>query len=801
MGLNIGGNINIAGFGNVVDLNVTGPALFRDDTAACANSIANGFYSNSGFFWANGSPYVPYNDANVCVLLPSYAGNIASSTFCGANITTGNILASGNVIAAKLSAGLNNVFVAGNLIAATSNITIDPLNDGTPGGSLTILGNVSITGNLTYNDIANATTSNLTWIAAVNATTAVQASGGGLQVGNTGNVFAAWTYSQPGNVWVSSLGICANGNITANNFVTGTGTGGNISGANVITANTLISGKSVVFLNTNGLSVPVINTTSSGTRALLYCASNLTNSVDYAVGMATGTMWNSVPWNNAQNWFSWYGGNVQVANLTGAGALSVAGNITGNFILGNGSQLTGISVSTNCIFNGNSNVAVAANGNITIGSAGNSNIAVFTGTGASITGNLTVAGANSSSLSTIDLSANTANIKLGNVSNIHITGGLNGQYLQTNGNGNVSWSNIAPGALTSTVDAFSGNGLSNVYTLSVVPANINYTTVVIDGATQLQNNYSVAGNIVTLGANLPNNSILQVTTINGGTALNPLLTSVNNGNSNVIVNANSSITISSNGVANVFSIDNANLQITSNVIANFNVVGNLNSSGNLISTGNLTGFGNTAFTSYANAPSNIDINGTVFSTQATVASAGVNPAGLLVQQNSPQNGEGATITMALNQNPDPTIPGTISQGQVLGQIKAAGFAATRYAEFANIRLTADPAVTEVNDDNAPGQIIFGVTANNASSPQIVLSLNSDQSASFTGNLAVDGLQSTFGTIVFSGFFVAQIPLVQGARAIALDSNIAPQGNFGVQITGGGSNVAPIWSDGSNWFIG
>jgi hypothetical protein len=80
-------------------------------------------------------------------------------------------------------------------------------------------------------------------------------------------------------------------------------------------------------------------------------------------------------------------GNVAVFSITG---LSVTGNITGNYFIGNGSLLTGISTSGGNISNGTSNVNIAtANGNVTIGVAGTSNVAVFTNTGVSLTGNVT----------------------------------------------------------------------------------------------------------------------------------------------------------------------------------------------------------------------------------------------------------------------------------------------------------------------------------------------------------------------------------------------------------------------------
>jgi hypothetical protein len=47
--------------------------------------------------------------------------------------------------------------------------------------------------------------------------------------------------------------------------------------------------------------------------------------------------------------------------------LSVSGNVTGNYFIGNGSQLTGITSTSNQITNGTSNVAiVAANGNVQV---------------------------------------------------------------------------------------------------------------------------------------------------------------------------------------------------------------------------------------------------------------------------------------------------------------------------------------------------------------------------------------------------------------------------------------------------
>lgn len=93
--------------------------------------------------------------------------------------------------------------------------------------------------------------------------------------------------------------------------------------------------------------------------------------------------------------------NVQAGNLRTTGLISAVGNIlsaaniSGSFILGNGSQLTGISaaVSVSKISNGTSEANIGASGgnaNISIG--GTANVAVFTTGTAYFIGNVSVAG-------------------------------------------------------------------------------------------------------------------------------------------------------------------------------------------------------------------------------------------------------------------------------------------------------------------------------------------------------------------------------------------------------------------------
>ena len=102
--------------------------------------------------------------------------------------------------------------------------------------------------------------------------------------------------------------------------------------------------------------------------------------------------------------------NVQIADINGpvtvgvngtsnvaifrANGLAVNGNVTvggaGNYFIGNGALLTGISTNTDRIFNGTSNVAIAtSNGNATIGIGGIGNVVVVSPTGLTAVGNVT----------------------------------------------------------------------------------------------------------------------------------------------------------------------------------------------------------------------------------------------------------------------------------------------------------------------------------------------------------------------------------------------------------------------------
>jgi hypothetical protein len=134
--------------------------------------------------------------------------------------------------------------------------------------------------------------------------------------------------------------------------------------------------------------------------------------------------------------------NVAVFSTAGAnisGTLGVTGNITGSFILGNGSQLTGIDATS--IQNGTSNVrVVSSGGNVTTSVGGTSNVAVFSTAGANITGTLGVSGnitggnlSGTSIVGTLTTAAQTNITSVGTLSSLAVTGNVTGGNLITAG--------------------------------------------------------------------------------------------------------------------------------------------------------------------------------------------------------------------------------------------------------------------------------------------------------------------------------------------------------------------------------
>ena len=223
-------------------------------------------------------------------------------------------------------------------------------------------------------------------------------------------------------------------------------------------------------------------------------------------------------------------GNLSAANISGGNL------IVGNYFSGNGSLLSSIAGANVIGVVANANYAAYA-GNITIASQPNiTSVGTLTslsvtgdvsGNNFTVNGNLTVLGStltvnnevvNQTETITGNLVAGNvlftgSNVSLGNISNLHISGGTSGYFLKTDGAGTLSWA--AQSSLTADVDNFTGDGTTVAFTLAKSPTSGNYTIVAVQGVLQPKSSYTVSGNILTFSSAPPNTAIIEVTTFGG----------------------------------------------------------------------------------------------------------------------------------------------------------------------------------------------------------------------------------------------------------------------------------------------
>jgi hypothetical protein len=252
-----------------------------------------------------------------------------------------------------------------------------------------------------------------------------------------------------------------------------------------------------------------------------------------AINSGTSTIGITAPNGNA---YVTVGGSADrlVVSTAGAniqGTLGVTGNITGSYILGNGSQLTGIDATS--IQSGTSNVkVVSSGGNVTVAVGGTSNVAVFSTAGVSvsgnvtagnlsvtadavITGNLTVNGTtttiNSNTVTTNDLVINMAN-------NAATAAAANG-------------GGIAVGPAGAAYASLTYNSTANIWTLSngantpgILSATGNITggNILTGGQISATGNIT-GGNIITgggSGGNITGANVISATTLSIGSIIN-----------------------------------------------------------------------------------------------------------------------------------------------------------------------------------------------------------------------------------------------------------------------------------------
>lgn len=292
-----------------------------------------GTIASTWTFAQNGSftsPDVLSAVGNVVAGNVNTAGIIAVSNTSGLAISAAGNVTGGNIIT-------TGAISAGGLISATGNVTGGNI---ATAGLITVTGNVQAVGNVSGGNILTA---NLVQGTTVSATSDVIATANV----NGGNLNAV-SLSLSGNV---ISGIATTANITGGNVISvaaisaaSVSASGNVTGGNILTAGQLIStqtgssdtgagqlylngtGNNRIDFNTQGTGAPAFTTRSAGAKVVLFPNIGAA-AADYALGVDSSVLWTGVP--DATGQFKWYAGTTQVGSLSGAGALSAVGSITG----------------------------------------------------------------------------------------------------------------------------------------------------------------------------------------------------------------------------------------------------------------------------------------------------------------------------------------------------------------------------------------------------------------------------------------------------------------------------------------
>ena len=203
----------------------------------------------------------------------------------------------------------------------------------------------------------------------------------------------------------------------------------------------------------------------------------LTFTQNYSANSISGGTSNVAVYSNANVTISSAGtANVLTVSSTGvvvAGTVSATGNVTGNYILGNGSQLSGIitTVDANTLTGNTLSSNVVTSSLTAVGTLGSlsvtGNVTAGNVSGTNLTGTLTTAAqTNITSVGTLGALTVTANTTSGNL----LTGGL------ISATGNITGGNVSGTNITGTLTTASQTNITSVGTLTSVSVSGNTTS-------------------------------------------------------------------------------------------------------------------------------------------------------------------------------------------------------------------------------------------------------------------------------------------------------------------------------------
>lgn len=446
----------------------------------------------------------------------SLTGNLISPLLTSENITTdGTLTANIANVTGQLNMGGNIDMLNQSMVNATSANAVTYYGNGLELTDHAYIGTSTISGTPAGNVIWSS--GNITATSNLNANNAVitnNINAGGL-ISAGGNIVTAGLISSTGNIIggnIETAGlISAGGNLLANNVnVTNTASVTGDVIANNMLAGGIVSATGNIVVDTGSFFVGNLIGNITGCIAV----PGLNTEVLYNLTGSVGTS-PAFTFNQSSNVLD-VGGNITADNV-----ISAVGNVmTSSFFVGNGAFLTGITSSGSTgIANGTSNISIpVASGNIAVSVAGTSNVAQFLTTGVSVTGNVTgsyfigngafLTGIQATVIGTLSTLSVTGNINTGNllaIDKVSAAGNVEvGAIITAAGNiyGNLIQGNTISGVGTVETNNYLGNNLylDGAIEAGSGPGNIIYSTgdVTADG-NLIGNNLNVSNVISATG--------------------------------------------------------------------------------------------------------------------------------------------------------------------------------------------------------------------------------------------------------------------------------------------------------------
>ena len=365
------------------------------------------FYESGG---TNRGAYIDLTAAGASVGTNLLTGGGAVTSVAGATgaVSNNQILAglltvdgAGSGLDADLLDGLSSASFANAAFANTDYTTISATAavygnaSHVPVVTLTANGRVSSITN-TAISIASGAVSGLATSATTDTTNATNITTGTLGAARLPTVGTAGTYANASFVPVittDAYGRVSSVTNTAIALSAAAITSGTLAVARGGTGVTTSTGSGSVVLNTSptlstptvdrvdwpavGYAPPSLTTRSSGTKLTLYPSLSST-SVDYAIGINGGVLWSSIPAANNSYSFKWYGGESEIASLSGSGEFNTltsnvisttasTSNTTGALKVAGGIGVKGNVSANGIIFDDGTRQTTAATGGASIG--------------------------------------------------------------------------------------------------------------------------------------------------------------------------------------------------------------------------------------------------------------------------------------------------------------------------------------------------------------------------------------------------------------------------------------------------